>query len=298
MIRLFLAVMLALGVGTGSAAADEWKKLIGPDDLAALIAAGGVTVLDIRAPEDYAAGHVPGALSAPYGSWRGPPENPGEPLTDAQLTDRLQSLGITPESRVVITYAGTDQTDFGAAARVYWTLKSAGLEKIAILNGGVGTWVAAGKALSTVPVVAELSDATFTLSEKWRVTREEVAQVVKGERQAVLIDARPPEFWRGETKHPAAARPGTIPGAPNLPHAVWFEGSALRLSTAERVAELAREKAPVEGAREVVSFCNTGHWAATNWFALSELAGLANVKLYPESVVGWTIAGGEVVPGR
>ena len=37
-----------------------------------------------------------------------------------------------------------------------------------------------------------------------------------------------------------------------------------------------------------VSFCNTGHWAATNWFVLSEIAGIEGVKLYPESMVGWT----------
>ena len=49
----------------------------------------------------------------------------------------------------------------------------------------------------------------------------------------------------------------------------------------------------------LVSFCNTGHWAATNWFALSELAGIEGVRLYPESVVGWSNAGLEManVPG-
>ena len=37
-----------------------------------------------------------------------------------------------------------------------------------------------------------------------------------------------------------------------------------------------------------VSFCNTGHWAATNWFVMSEIAGNKEVKLYPESIVGWS----------
>jgi thiosulfate/3-mercaptopyruvate sulfurtransferase len=37
-----------------------------------------------------------------------------------------------------------------------------------------------------------------------------------------------------------------------------------------------------------VSFCNTGHWAATDWFALSELAGIENVKLYPDSMVAYS----------
>jgi thiosulfate/3-mercaptopyruvate sulfurtransferase len=46
---------------------------------------------------------------------------------------------------------------------------------------------------------------------------------------------------------------------------------------------------PLDASKET-SVCNTGHWAATNWFALSELAGQKNVKLYPGSMVDWTQA--------
>lgn len=298
MIRLFLSAIVAFGLGAGGAVAAEWKKLVAPAELSALVEDGGVTVLDIRSPEAYAEGHVPGALNAPYGTWRGPPENPGEPLTDAALTERLQSLGIEPDDRVVVTYEGANPTDFGAAARVYWTLKSAGLEQMAILNGGVSAWADAGQALSTEPAVAERSDATYALSEKWRVTRDEVEKAIRGERKAALVDGRPPEFWKGETKHPAAAAPGTLRGSANLPHSNWFQGSDRELTVVEKARELAREQAPAADGGEIVSFCNTGHWAATNWFALSELAGLEDVKLYPESMVGWTRDGGEAVPGQ
>jgi thiosulfate/3-mercaptopyruvate sulfurtransferase len=37
-----------------------------------------------------------------------------------------------------------------------------------------------------------------------------------------------------------------------------------------------------------VSYCNTGHWSATNWFVLHELLGRHNVKLYDGSMVEWT----------
>ena len=43
-------------------------------------------------------------------------------------------------------------------------------------------------------------------------------------------------------------------------------------------------------AAPAVSFCNTGHWAATNWFVMSEIAGNKAVKLYPASVVEWSQA--------
>ena len=41
----------------------------------------------------------------------------------------------------------------------------------------------------------------------------------------------------------------------------------------------------------IVSYCNTGHWAATNWFVLSEVLGRDDVKLYDGSMVEWTADG-------
>ena len=73
------------------------------------------------------------------------------------------------------------------------------------------------------------------------------------------------------------------------------------MATPEAAQEIAK-RAGYDGALKpdetLVSFCNPGHWAATNWFALSEIAGIENVKLYPESMVGWTRAGGVAVKGR
>jgi thiosulfate/3-mercaptopyruvate sulfurtransferase len=50
----------------------------------------------------------------------------------------------------------------------------------------------------------------------------------------------------------------------------------------------------------MVSFCNTGHWAAINWFVLSEVLGQSGVQLYPGSMVEWSRAGLPMdhVPGR
>ncbi len=60
------------------------------------------------------------------------------------------------------------------------------------------------------------------------------------------------------------------------------------------------QQAGVDSNQPTISFCNTGHWAATNWFVLSELLGHKDVKLYPESVVDWSNAGlaMENVPSR
>ncbi len=293
--RFFLTAILALAVSSTATIAATWNKLIGPDELSALIKGGDITVLDIRDAKAYGGGHVAGALNAPYGTWRGPKENPGARLSDARLTERLQSLGLEPGDRVVVTYQGANTTDFGAAARVYWTLKSAGLTEIAILNGGIVSWVKAGKGLSQAPVTVERSEGSFTLAEDWMITREGVQEVLAGARQSTMIDARPLAFWKGDKKHPAAKRAGTLEGALQITHDSWFPGSQTELTATDRVMEIAREAGYAEDGKELVSFCNTGHWAATNWFALSELAGVEGVKLYPESIVGWANSGGALM---
>ncbi|HAF55689.1 MAG TPA: sulfurtransferase, partial [Thauera sp.] len=116
-------------------------------DLKALLAQPGVRVLDIRADKDYAAGHIPGAVNTPYGKYRGPKENPGQLPSEAALTAVLQAAGVDRDTHVVVVHGGTDHTDFGAAARVYWTLKVGGLTRLSILDGGTQAWKTAGGAL-------------------------------------------------------------------------------------------------------------------------------------------------------
>jgi len=292
-----LAALLIMP-GLGTASETGWERLLDPRALAALMQGDEVTILDIRSRREYATAHIPGAVHAPYGMWRGSRDNPGRRLSDAALTKRMQSLGLEHDDRVIVTYAGVNETDFGAAARVYWTLKSAGLTEIAILNGGVRSWVGDGRALSVEPVTPEPSEASFTLSDRWMITREGVRDVLGGARQSTMIDARPAAFFKAKRKHPAATRPGTLEGALNITHDTWFPGSNTQVAPVQRVKALAKEAGYSGSEGELVSFCNTGHWAATNWFALSEIAGAENVKLYPESMVGWSRSGGAMTAGE
>ncbi|MEM7059016.1 MAG: rhodanese-like domain-containing protein [Pseudomonadota bacterium] len=280
----------------GQALAADWKKVVDPTSLNAMLDQD-VIVLDIRSGKDFAKGHVPGAVNAAYGKWRGPKENPGRTLSDDALTALLQGLGIERDDRVVVTYAGKNATDFGSAARVYWTLKSAGLTEIAILNGGLKAWAKAGLPLGQDAATPTPSTGEYTLSTEWMIDRVGVQAVLDGSRDAIMVDARPEEFWAGDKKHAAAAQAGTLDGALNITHDTWFVGSKTEIVSGDDVLRIAKEAGYVPGETELVSFCNTGHWAATNWFALSELAGIEGVKLYPESMVGWTLLGGATVNG-
>ncbi|MEF2552290.1 rhodanese-like domain-containing protein [Aurantimonas sp. A2-1-M11] len=294
-----LAAVIAGQAGLAVAQSDL-PPLLGSADLAEVLEAGDPLVLDIRGPEgeaSYAAGHIEGAVSAPYPLFRGPEENPGELPSDAALTETLRSLGVTPDRPTIIVYQGVDISDFGAAARVYWTLKSSGVSELAILNGGINSWTKAGLALDVNPATPEPSEIEVTFSDEWLATADDVQAVLSGEDEATLVDARPESYYDGSEMHPAAAKPGTLPQADYFEHSNWFENGPVIIDP-ETARELAFKAGYTDDA-QLISFCNTGHWAATNWFALSELAGINNVKLYPESMVGWSNAGYEManVPG-
>lgn len=297
----FATVAAALSLQAAAFAQDfaDFGPLISVQDLAATQAEVDPLVIDIRAGNDdgYAGGHIAGAVSAPYGLFRGPAENPGQLVPEDKLTEVLRSLGVTADRPTVVVHQGANETDFGAAARVYWTLKSSGVSHLAILNGGVNAWTEAGEPLETAAVTPTPSDITVSFSDQWLATSDEVLAVVNGEEDALLLDARPEEFWSGQTSHAAAAKPGTLPQSKYFTHSSWFGGGPV-IVDAEAARDLAAQQG-FTGESEIVSFCNTGHWAATNWFALSELAGIENVKLYPESMVGWSNKGYEManVPG-
>ena len=295
MIRFLFSLFVSLGCFTAVAA----QPLITPAELAARLGDSKLRIVDIREGQEskvggksaYDLSHIAGAQHAPYSKWRGPKENPGQlPALDS-LTALIQQLGIDRTTPVVVVYEGKDSTDFGSAARVYWTLKTAGVATLSVLNGGMTAWRGAGLPLSTEATeTAARAPSSFqiTLDSRLIATRDEVAQVV-GNRSARLLDVRPATYFAGEERHAAAKTPGTIVGAKNISHDVWFskDGRLLPRDDIKRIAQ----QAGVVTDQPTISFCNTGHWAATTWFVLSELLGQDNVKLYPESVVEWSNAG-------
>ena len=297
-IRLVVSLLIALGAAAGVKA----QPLLAPAEVAAKLGDPKLRIVDIRegkvgGKSVYEAGHIAGAQHAPYAKWRGPAESPGKLPTEDALAALIKQLAIDRSTPVVVVYEGKNPTDFGSAARVYWTLKAAGVPAVSVLNGGMTAWRAAGLPVSTDTSTRSPSKFEVTLDPRLIATRDDVAQVV-GNGSARLLDARPAAFFEGETRHTAAKVPGTIVGAKNISHEVWFakDGKLLPSEGIKRVAQ----QAGVDLAQPTISFCNTGHWAATNWFVLSELLGHKDVKLYPESVVEWSHAGlaMENVPNR
>lgn len=256
-----------------------------------------LVVLDVRSGIDnggdrssFQQAHIPGSRYSSYtgDGWRENRDGVQGVLPPTASLERLiGSLGIGNDDTVVIVPAGTGPTDFGSAARVYWTFRVLGHDQVAILNGGFAGWQAAGYDVASGEAAEfELAKFDGTLQPDLIATLAEVEEA--RDSQAQLVDARPADYFRGETKSPAAKAPGTIPGAKNLPHHEFVgQRDEVYYLDAERITGRVNA-AELDPAARTIAFCNTGHWAATDWFVLSELAGFQEVALYDGSMSEWS----------
>ncbi|MCK7545218.1 sulfurtransferase [Marinobacter bryozoorum] len=276
---------------------DSTPALVDADWLAANLEREDLVVLDVRSGIDnggdrstFEQGHIPGAVYSSYtgDGWRENRDGVTGVLPPVRSLERLiSSLGIGNDDTVVVAPAGTGPTDFGSAARVYWTFKVLGHDDVAILNGGFAGWKAAGQDIAegqgerrdVTQFTAERQDELLATLEEVQAARDSQAQ---------LVDARPEDYFRGENQSPAARAPGTIPGALNLPHQSFIDEQDQVFYLDEAVVSEQVNLAELDPQARTIAFCNTGHWAATDWFVLSELAGFEEVAMYDGSMAEWS----------
>jgi thiosulfate/3-mercaptopyruvate sulfurtransferase len=288
--RAFAAAVLAsIAISAiPAAAAERVEPLVSAQWLKERQSDPAIVVLDVRSAIDggaeaYAKAHIPGAIHSDYdkAGWR--VTRNGVPFmlpNKAELEKLIGETGIDEDVHVVIVPAGVSATDFGSAARVYWTLKVAGHPAVSILDGGFAAWQQAGYPVESGKVTPSPKIFTFEFDERLFA---DLAAVEQG-KHAALIDARPATYFDGKEKAPAAKAYGHIPGAINVDSATFYDPVTNRLRSKEQLAKIAATLP----SGPTVAYCNTGHWAATDWFVLSAVLGRPDVRLYDGSMVEWS----------
>lgn len=271
-----------------------FSGLISPETLLARLSDSNLVVLDIRSSVDgggkaaYEAGHVPGAVHSDYvaDGWRAKVGNaPGLLPPLDHLAALVGRLGIKPHDDVVVVPAGVSATDFAAAARIYWTLKLVGHGQQAILDGGFKAWISdASRPVETGPSAPKPTEPYPVVMQQRLRSTSDATLVASRSKLATLVDARSTSYFEGREKAPEAARAGHIPGAVSRDYAEAFDPATGRLKPAGDLAKLfsAVPNGPA------ISYCNTGHTAALNWFVMSELLGRDEIALYDGSMTDWT----------
>ncbi len=232
---------------------------------------------------EWQAGHVPNSVYLHLdtdlaGAKTG--RNGRHPLPErAEFARTLGRAGVTPRSLVVTL----DAQGGPYAARAWWMLRWMGHDDVAVLDGGLGAWLAAGGALTTQ--VTQPAEAPAYPQRAALVEFVDASALGASLGTIRLIDARAPERFRGEVE-PLDAQAGHIPGALNR----FFKdnlGPDGRFKPAAQLREEFAGFAAGRHAHAVVHQCGSGVTACHNLLAM-ELAGLTGSKLYPGSWSEWS----------
>ncbi len=239
----------------------------------------------------YRNGHLPGAIHLDLDDDLADPAGFGAPgrhplPSPVALAARLASVGIGDED-LVVAY---DDVGGWVAARLWWMLDVLGHADVAVLDGGVAAWTAAGGALTTdVPAFAP---TTLHLADRWSgvISREELRARLGS---VVLLDARGAPRYRGETE-PIDPVAGHIPTALN----VTIDGNLVdgRFRPAEELAARFRSIGADGAHGPVVTSCGSGTSALHHAIAM-RLAGLPDPILYVGSYSDWSRSGEPVATG-
>lgn len=232
----------------------------------------------------YAQGHIPGAayIDLDHALSTGKTgKNGRHPLpTRETFAHTMAQLGANDNTRIVAYDAGNSTY----AARLWWMLRWAGHANVAVLDGGLQAWTAAGKPVSTDKPAARTAGnfhARPTLTKTVNYAQV-LGNIGTGAR--VVVDARSPDRFRGEneTMDPVG---GHIPGARNR----FFKDNLDSADHFKSASQLRQEfDALLAGkhAEDIISQCGSGVTACHNLLAM-QIAGLDGATLYPGSWSEW-----------
>jgi thiosulfate/3-mercaptopyruvate sulfurtransferase len=230
-------------------------------------------------PKAYNAGHIPGAVL--WNAYTDLRHADYRPVSAAALQDLLRKSGLTPDMTAVFYGYGAH---LGA-----WLLRSHGHDRVRLMDGSRDQWTAAGHTWSTeIPAPAK-SQYELPPQDAFFSSEKSVREMI-GRRDKVIVDTRSKAEYDGERFWPSGGmqeggRAGHVPGAVHLPiELLRAEDGTFR--SAEVMRQVLSERG-ITPETEVVTYCTIGNRASMAWFALQNVLGYRDVRVYYGSWAEW-----------
>ncbi len=251
-----------------------------------------VVVLDVRSRAEYLLGHWPGARWAGFKElpWQLTYNDiPGYLPNEKELSELMGSLGLRGSESVVVIGSARQAERIAEATRVVWSLMMAGLRRVALVDGGIESLSVHG--LVKAEPVIEPAQFDFSLQPDLLAHYNRVEGLLDD--NGIVVDFRPTPYFEGEKRDPRVPEGGTILEARGYPPRFLLDRASERFLSPQTIKQdFEQYGIPVHG--PVVTFSDTGVWAALGWFALHRLLGNTQARLYDGSMVEWIDWGGEV----
>lgn len=266
-----------------SALAQQWV-VNGPEAIALINQ--GATLLDARGnglSNGLGRRRLEGAIAV---NWRD--FSPTEATTrgnllqdDAILTEKLQTLGISANTPVVV-FANPPK-DWGEDGRIVWMLRTLGHRQAVIVDGGYQALIQAGANRQTNRQ-PELTPGDFTVNRvsTWTIQQQELAQQLTAN-NAAIIDTREPREFLGATPY-GETRAGHIPGASHLYFKDFLKDNGTLISNDEIIEKLSEQGITTN--TQIVVYCTGGIRSA--WLATVLVPLGFQVRNYAGSMWEWS----------
>jgi thiosulfate/3-mercaptopyruvate sulfurtransferase len=273
-------------------------QVSGPQD--AFTQAPVVKVVDGKNVIEKVSGHVPGASFVDFKQVRVTRDVDGKQVKGliplkGDFEKLAQSWGVNKDSAIVFVPAGLSTSDVDEAARLYWQFKYYGHKNMAILNGGMAAWLAAGNTADTNGPEAKQGDWVATAEDKSIMASYGEVKSAIAKKNVQLADARPQNQYMGVfTKKGELS--GHLAGAKDISPDLLTkaDGASADFLPAASYKSIMSAKG-INTKAPMIAYCNTGHLASGLWFVSHEIVGNKKAKLYDGSLVEYSLLGGETV---
>jgi thiosulfate/3-mercaptopyruvate sulfurtransferase len=266
--------------------------LIYPKQLQDLAANESIVIIDTRAPDAYAAGHIPGAVNIhDIFTFLATSTKDGLAELSDVFAKAFGDAGLSGDETAVI-YEESMTSGFGQSCRGYFLLEFLGYPKKAVLHGGYLAWIMEGLPVSVeVPSPETKEFPVDPAAAKVMLTKDDMLKVVDSS-DVVKLDVRDVDEWVGTSSSPYGIdfcpRKGRIPGA------VWLEW--YRMMKPGDMVPVFKSKEEIQAECETVGigpdstvylYCFKGARASNTFVALKE-AGVSDVRMYFGSWNEWS----------
>ena len=251
-------------------------------------------MIDVRNADDYAHGHIPGAVNLP-GLFTTLSMTTPEGLREMEKTfsSLLRKAGIRQEKTAII-YEDNLGASYGSSCRGYFLLTLLGHANTGILDGGLDQWKSEGYPLESKPVVVAPSNFKASLQQACLATLDDVIEALE-QPDIKLLDNRDKDEWLGISSAPAGdysadylPRKGRIPGARWIEWRQFMESKEgiLHFKSPQQIISICAQ-AGLYPNDDIIIYCFKGARAANTYIAL-KLAGFKHVRNYFGSWNEWS----------
>ena len=243
----------------------------------------GVIIVDVGSKEDFAKGHIPGAVHTEIGNWRKSVEKHKLMRPSEQIETAMKELGISNNSYVVI-YGHNKEKESLKSSYIALVMITHGLKEVSILDGAYEEWVDdEDREISNKLPIRLMGSFKATKNPNVIV---DMAYVKKRINKVPMLEARPAVFYYGTLRSQGVKRIGHIPKAMSSFWKDKFEIDGT-LKSEEILKEIFIDGFKLNPKKEVVLYCTGGLEASMNWFILSQHLKFAKAKIYDASLREW-----------